>query len=150
MTKLTITELRKMFINGGLAIANQFEYINKLNIFPVPDGDTGSNMKITTEGASQAINSSNFNDLASFGKVYSRALLMNARGNSGVIFSQIMKGFVSTFKPDITELSLSELVDSFVAAKDQAYKTLSSPVEGTILTVIHNYWRFIRFGSRSF
>ena len=136
MTKLTITELRKMFINGGLAIANQFEYINKLNIFPVPDGDTGSNMKITTEGASQAINSSNFNDLASFGKVYSRALLMNARGNSGVIFSQIMKGFVSTFKPDITELSLSELVDSFVAAKDQAYKTLSSPVEGTILTVI--------------
>ena len=136
MTKLTISELKKMFINGGIAVANEFEYINKLNIFPVPDGDTGSNMKITTEGANQAINSSIFKDLLSFGKVYSRALLMNARGNSGVIFSQIMKGFVSTFKSDSNELSLQELIDSFLAAKDQAYKTLSSPIEGTILTVI--------------
>ncbi|MBP5256868.1 MAG: DAK2 domain-containing protein [Mycoplasma sp.] len=136
MTKLTISELKKMFINGGLAIANEFEYINKLNIFPVPDGDTGSNMRITTEGASQAINSSTFSDLLSFGKVYSRALLMNARGNSGVIFSQIMKGFVSTFKPESNELSLNEVINSFTAAKDQAYKALSSPVEGTILTVI--------------
>ena len=136
MTKLGINELKKMFINGGLAIANQFEYINKLNVFPVPDGDTGSNMKITTEGATNAINSAVFNELSSFGKAYSRALLMNARGNSGVIFSQILKGFVSTFKPETTEISLTELFNSFVAAKDQAYKALSSPIEGTILTII--------------
>lgn len=136
MTKLGINELKKMFINGGLAIGKQFEYINKLNVFPVPDGDTGSNMKITTEGATNTINSAVFNELSSFGKAYSRALLMNARGNSGVIFSQIMKGFVSTFKPEATELSLNELFNSFVAAKEQAYKALSSPIEGTILTVI--------------
>lgn len=136
MVKLGINELKKMFINGGLAIANQFEYINKLNVFPVPDGDTGSNLKITTEGATNAINSTTFNELSSFGKVYSRALLMNARGNSGVIFSQILKGFVSTFKPEATELSLTELFNSFIAAKEQAYKALSSPIEGTILTVI--------------
>lgn len=136
MTKLGINELKKMFINGGLAIANKFEYINKLNVFPVPDGDTGSNMKITTEGATNAINSAVFNELSSFGKAYSRALLMNARGNSGVIFSQILKGFVSTFKPKVTEISLTELFNSFAAAKDQAYKALSSPIEGTILTVI--------------
>lgn len=136
MMKLGINELKKMFINGGLAVANQFEYINKLNVFPVPDGDTGSNMKITTEGATNAINSATFNDLSSFGKAYSRALLMNARGNSGVIFSQILKGFVSTFKPEATELSLADLFNSFIAAKEQAYKSLSSPIEGTILTVI--------------
>ena len=136
MTKLTTKQLQDMFIGGGLLIANEFEYINQLNIFPVPDGDTGSNMKITTEGASNAIKNSTFNDLAIFGKAYSRALLMNARGNSGVIFSQIMKGFVSVFKPQSNEITLQELINAFTAAKEQAYKTLSSPIEGTILTVI--------------
>ena len=136
MTKLTIKQLQDMFIGGGLSIANEFEYINQLNIFPVPDGDTGSNMKITTEGASNSIKNGNFADLAAFGKTYSRALLMNARGNSGVIFSQIMKGFVSTFKPQANEISVEELNNAFMAAKVQAYKTLSSPIEGTILTVI--------------
>ena len=125
-----------MFIGGGISIANEFEYINQLNIFPVPDGDTGSNMKITTEGASNSIKNTNFNDLATLGKTYSRALLMNARGNSGVIFSQIMKGFVSSFKPQSNEITLEELNNAFTAAKEQAYKTLSSPIEGTILTVI--------------
>ena len=66
MTKLGINELKKMFINGGLAIGKQFEYINKLNVFPVPDGDTGSNMKITTEGATNTINSAVFNELSSY------------------------------------------------------------------------------------
>lgn len=136
MTKLTIKQLQDMFIGGGTSIANEFEYINQLNIFPVPDGDTGSNMKITTDGASNAIKDKSFNDLAAFGKTYSRALLMNARGNSGVIFSQIMKGFVSVFKPQSNEITLEELNNAFTAAKEQAYKTLSSPIEGTILTVI--------------
>ena len=136
MTKLTIKQLKDMFIGGGISIANEFEYINQLNIFPVPDGDTGSNMKITTEGASNSIKNTNFSDLATLGKTYSRALLMNARGNSGVIFSQIMKGFVSSFKPQSNEITLKELNDAFTAAKEQAYKTLSSPIEGTILTVI--------------
>ena len=136
MTKLTIKQLKDMFIGGGISIANEFEYINQLNIFPVPDGDTGSNMKITTEGASNSIKNTNFNDLATLGKTYSRALLMNARGNSGVIFSQIMKGFVSSFKPQSNEITLEELNNAFTAAKEQAYKTLSSPIEGTILTVI--------------
>ena len=76
MTKLTIKQLKDMFIGGGISIANEFEYINQLNIFPVPDGDTGSNMKITTEGASNSIKNTNFSDLATLGKTYSRALLI--------------------------------------------------------------------------
>lgn len=135
MTSINIEKICEMLIGGATYIANNYEYIDQLNIFPVPDGDTGSNMKITTEGAADAIKGKNFDNLSLLAKAYSRALLMNARGNSGVIFSQIMKGFVSTFKEG-KELSLADLCDSFDLAAKQAYKSLSSPVEGTILTVI--------------
>ena len=77
-----------------------------------------------------------FTDLSVLGKQFSRALLMNARGNSGVIFSQIIKGFVSVFKENSTELTIGEFVDALAKAKDSSYKAVMTPIEGTILTVI--------------
>lgn len=136
MTKIDIEKMRKMLISGARSIANDFEYINELNIFPVPDGDTGSNMRITTEGAISELEGKEFKDFGDFGKAYSRALLMNARGNSGVIFSQIMKGFTSAFKAGSTEFTLSDLPLALNNAKEFAYKSLTTPIEGTILTVI--------------
>lgn len=136
MTKISIEKMKKMLISGAKSIANDFEYINDLNIFPVPDGDTGTNMRITTEGADNEIESKEFTDFAEFGKAYSRALLMNARGNSGVIFSQIMKGFTNAFKAGSNEFTLADLPTALNNAKDYAYRSLTTPIEGTILTVI--------------
>lgn len=116
-------------------ISANYEYINELNIFPVPDGDTGSNLRITVEGANNEIANKSFNSLNEFAKAYSRSLLMNARGNSGVIFSQIIKGFVANFW-DENEYSLGQLATSLENACNYAYKSLASPIEGTILTVI--------------
>ncbi len=136
MTKLTIEQIKKMFVAGAAAISEQYEYINELNVFPVPDGDTGSNMKITAEGATNVIKGMEFKDLFTLGRQFSRALLMNARGNSGVIFSQIIKGFVSVFKENVTELTIGEFADAFSKAKEIAYRAVTTPIEGTILTVI--------------
>lgn len=136
MTKINIQQLKKMFTLGAEAISDEYEYINELNIFPVPDGDTGSNMKITTEGAVNTVKDTEFTDLFVFGKQFSRALLMNARGNSGVIFSQIIKGFVSVFKEGSKELGISDFIEALIKAKEIAYKSVANPVEGTILTVI--------------
>lgn len=136
MKSISVDQLKKMFINGANKIANNFAYINELNVFPVPDGDTGTNMKITVTSAANDIALIDTNDLSVLGKSFSRSLLMNARGNSGVIFSQIMKGFVSTFQENQKELNVEDLILSFVKAKEIAYKAVANPVEGTILTVI--------------
>ncbi len=136
MTNLTIEQIKNMFAVGTQFISNEYEYINELNVFPVPDGDTGSNLKITTEGAISTIKDMQFNDLQTLGKAFSRALLMNARGNSGVIFSQIIKGFVSVFTEKSTKLSIDQFIDALCKAKEMAYRSVSTPVEGTILTVI--------------
>ncbi len=136
MIKLNIQQIKNMFVAGAAAISEQYEYINELNVFPVPDGDTGSNMKITAEGAVNVIKGMEFKDLFTLGRQFSRALLMNARGNSGVIFSQIIKGFVSVFKENTTELTIGEFADAFSKAKEAAYRAVTTPIEGTILTVI--------------
>jgi DAK2 domain fusion protein YloV len=133
---IDIKTLKEMFINGAKLIADNYEYIDELNVFPVPDGDTGSNMKATTEGAIEYIKKDDFADLLTFGKAYARGLLMNARGNSGVIFSQIFKGFVMNYKEGQKEITCDEVIDCFVSAKEVAYRAVSQPVEGTILTVI--------------
>ncbi len=136
MTSINLEQLKKMIVSGANYITANYEYINQLNIFPVPDGDTGSNLRITVEGAVNNIENKEFSSLSEFGKTYARALLMNARGNSGVIFSQIMKGFVANFKNDTKELTLGEISSALNGACDFAYKSLASPIEGTILTVI--------------
>ncbi len=136
MSKINSVMLKKMFINGAEQIAQNFAYINELNVFPIPDGDTGTNMKITSTAAANELSLIETTDLSIIGKGFSKALLMNARGNSGVILSQIMKGFVSNFKEGQKELSTEDLLKSFQSAKEVAYKAVANPVEGTILTVI--------------
>ncbi|QEX47421.1 DAK2 domain-containing protein [Mycoplasmoides gallisepticum] len=132
---LTTKQLQSMFIEGYNVIFNRYEYINNLNVFPVPDGDTGTNMKITTKGGVDAISDLEFNSLQSLGKVFATGLFMNACGNSGVIFSQIIKGFTKSL-PDGDEVGIKQLINSFKEAKEVAYSVIQSPVEGTILTVV--------------
>ena len=136
MSKLSVKQVKDMFIAGAENISNNFEYINELNVFPVPDGDTGTNLKITTTGAAEAISNKEFASLNELGKTYSRALLMNARGNSGVIFSQIMKGMCQVLGAVGSDFPVTELAKAFRAASDCAYKAIAQPIEGTILTVI--------------
>lgn len=136
MEKINIETLVHMFKIGSQQIANNFEYINELNVFPVPDGDTGTNMRITINGAIETIDNKSFNSLAELGKTFSKGMLMNARGNSGVIFSQIIKGFTKSFPSDKIELNIKDLINAFKEATEIAYKSVVQPVEGTILTVI--------------
>ena len=136
MQKIDIQTFIKMFEHGAKQVSNNFEYINQLNIFPVPDGDTGTNMKITISGAFEYIKNTQFENLAELGRRYARGMLMNARGNSGVIFSQIIKGFTKSFPENKKDLSISNLIACFKDAQDVAYKSVVQPVEGTILTVI--------------
>lgn len=124
-------------INGGAKILDiEYDYINDLNVFPVPDGDTGLNMRTTVNGAIEVVNSTNITNFKQLADVFARGLLMNARGNSGVIFSQIIRGFVCNFNDSIEELDVEILKKSFSSAKDKAYSAVANPVEGTILTVI--------------
>lgn len=125
-------------IKGGSQILSlEHDYINDLNIFPVPDGDTGSNMDTTVKGAiSSNIDDKSITNFKELADSFSKGLLMNARGNSGVIFSQIMRGFLSNFTAELTELTVAILQQSFVLAKEKAYTSVVNPVEGTILTII--------------
>jgi DAK2 domain fusion protein YloV len=133
---ITTKKLKEMFINGSKFVSKECERINELNVFPVPDGDTGTNMTITIEGACNSIRLVEHADLQALGKQFARGLLMNARGNSGVIFSQIMKGFVVDFESNQTELDIVSLKKSFSNATKIAYESMVTPIEGTILTVI--------------
>jgi DAK2 domain fusion protein YloV len=128
--------LKQMFLLGGEEISNNYKKIDELNVFPVPDGDTGTNLKLTTSGASDVIKNNEYNELFTLCKQYARALLMNARGNSGVIFSQIIKGFVSGIVDNQKEINIEQLINCFHNAVRVAYNAVSNPVEGTILTVI--------------
>ncbi len=136
MTTLNTTIILQMLENGTKYIEYNYEHIDDLNVFPVPDGDTGTNLKITTSGAWEALENLQINDVYEILKTYARGLLMNARGNSGVIFSQIFKGFSMAFHEKQTEATITDLIDAFNKAKEYAYKSVTTPIEGTILTVI--------------
>lgn len=138
MKNIDATTLMNMFVSGTDLIAADFEYINELNVFPVPDGDTGTNLKITTKSAIEATMqklSPNFT-LFEFGSVYCRQLLMNARGNSGVIFSQIIRGFFESINESTKTIDSALFIKCIHTAKEKAYKSVSNPVEGTILTIV--------------
>ncbi|MDC4184236.1 DAK2 domain-containing protein [Mycoplasma bradburyae] len=132
---LTTRQLQAMFIEGYNIVSTRYEYINNLNVFPVPDGDTGTNMKITMKGGVDTIADGNFATMQKLGKVFATGLFMNACGNSGVIFSQIIKGFTKSL-PEADEIDIKQLINCFKEAKEVAYSVIQSPVEGTILTVI--------------
>ena len=126
---------KMMVISASNNLYNHYPEVDALNVFPVPDGDTGMNMNLTlTSGAKEVQNRSD-NDIYSIAKTFSRGLLMGARGNSGVITSQIFWGFAEALEGK-KEINAVELADAFVNGSKIAYKAVIRPVEGTILTVI--------------
>ena len=126
----------KRLIDPGLTwLRTNKETVNALNVFPVPDGDTGTNMVLTLQAAWNEVKDSGTRNLGEMAAMVSKGALMGARGNSGVITSQILRGFSRGVHEKAT-LDVSTLVKAFGEARDTAYKGVVRPVEGTILTVI--------------
>lgn len=124
----------QMVANGAANLSQNADYVDSLNVFPVPDGDTGTNMNLTmTSGAKEvaALDTANIADVSS---KFARGLLMGARGNSGVILSQLFRGFGKSIEGK-TELSTLDFAEALKRGVDTAYKAVMKPVEGTILTV---------------
>ncbi len=127
--------LSKMFLAGATNLENKKEWINELNVFPVPDGDTGTNMTMTIMSAAREVAALGTEpDMASICKAISSGSLRGARGNSGVILSQLFRGFTRGIKEE-TLLTVPVIADAFDKAVETAYKAVMKPKEGTILTV---------------
>ncbi|MBO7649518.1 MAG: DAK2 domain-containing protein [Lachnospiraceae bacterium] len=126
--------LRKMFLTGAKNLEAQKETINELNVFPVPDGDTGTNMTLTILSAVKEIGQISDFSMQSLAKAISSGSLKGARGNSGVILSQLFRGFCKGIK-DYDTLTIPLVTEAFDKAVDTAYKAVMKPKEGTILTV---------------
>jgi len=135
MKTLKSEDLKKMLLSGGSNLHNNAEYINTLNVFPVPDGDTGTNMSLTVENGLKSIEENKSNRLFEVAKDFSKGLLMGARGNSGVITSQIFRGFYQ-YIDGKDEIDVKNIAQAFENGARVAYKAIMKPVEGTILTVI--------------
>ncbi|HEY4538046.1 MAG TPA: DAK2 domain-containing protein [Erysipelothrix sp.] len=125
----------RMLENGANNLSNNHQLINALNVFPVPDGDTGTNMNLTFTNGLNAAKKSMSSHLGEMTKVLSRGLLMGARGNSGVILSQIFRGFAQGLE-DKQSANVMDVAKAFQSGKEAAYKAVMRPVEGTILTVL--------------
>lgn len=126
----------KKLMNAGLTwLRTNQETINALNVFPVPDGDTGTNMVLTLQAAYDEINASSSTSVGELSRDLAQGALMGARGNSGVILSQIWRGFANNLD-GVATLDAHSLANALAGARDTAYKGVVRPVEGTILTVI--------------
>ena len=112
-----------------------YEDINLLNVFPVPDGDTGINMLLTLKSIEQEVDSGPIDDAKSLLEIVNRGALLGARGNSGVILSQFIRGFCSSLSKNL-EINASSLNEAFKQATISSYQAVSNPVEGTMLTVM--------------
>ena len=135
--------LKEMFISGSNNLYNHYPEIDALNVFPVPDGDTGMNMNLTMTSGSKEIQNRTDTDIYEIAKAFSRGLLMGARGNSGVITSQIWRGFAQGLEGK-TEIDVQGLSDAFERGVQVAYKAVIKPVEGTILTVVRESSAYLR------
>lgn len=134
INKIDAGMVQKMFLAGAKALEAKKEYINELNVFPVPDGDTGTNMTMTIMSAAKDVSLLKNPTMAELGKAISSGSLRGARGNSGVILSQIFRGFVKSMKGN-DELDVTVLGNAVMHAAETAYKAVMKPKEGTILTV---------------
>ena len=134
-------QLKKAFVKARNYLDSNKEIVNSLNVFPVPDGDTGTNMSLTIKSAIKNLENSKADTCYEVAKAVSDGALMGARGNSGVILSQILRGFYLGCKDSIS-LDINTLKDGFVNAYKVAYKSVIKPTEGTILTVIREMGEF--------
>lgn len=128
-------QVKRMFSAGAIWLENNVPLVNSLNVFPVPDGDTGTNMLLTIQAAVREANASGSHNAGEIYNGLSRGALLGARGNSGVIFSQILRGMARAVDKRET-IDARLFADSFVEGAHTAYKGVIKPVEGTILTVI--------------
>ena len=128
------TMLKKMFLAGAASIEAKKEIINELNVFPVPDGDTGTNMTLTIMSAVKEVNALSNPTIEELAKAISSGSLRGARGNSGVILSQLFRGFCKEIK-DSKEINVTVMTNAFQKAVETAYRAVMKPKEGTILTV---------------
>ena len=134
LKKLNGEQFKELLTNGALNLKANFQEVDSLNVFPVPDGDTGTNMLRTISGGVSALNGFDAKDLGEVGKVVSKGMLMSARGNSGVILSQIFRGICKGFEGK-KEVDAVQLAAAYKIGVKQAYGAVVTPVEGTILTV---------------
>lgn len=126
---------KEFVINGCQNLKNDCDNVNALNVFPVPDGDTGTNMKLTIEGGVHILNGEDNANIGEVSKKVSKAMTLSARGNSGVILSQFFKG-LSNGLSNIEVSNVEEFANAFCKGVEQAYSAVQNPTEGTILTVM--------------
>ncbi len=135
VTKITNLEFGKMVQAAASKLDQNAEFINSLNVFPVPDGDTGTNMSMSMDSGAKYERENTSENVGDLAGSLAKGLLMGARGNSGVILSQIFRGFANGCK-DKKELSAQDFVDAYANGAQTAYKAVMKPTEGTILTVV--------------
>lgn len=123
-----------MIIQGAQNLSNNADLVDSLNVYPVPDGDTGTNMNLTMTSGREEVENNLSKNIGELGKTFSKGLLMGARGNSGVILSQLFRGFCKNIESE-SEINSKLLAESFQAGVETVYKAVMKPVEGTILTV---------------
>ena len=134
ITTIDAKLLQKMFLAGAKNLEAKKEWINELNVFPVPDGDTGTNMTLTIMSAAKEVSAIENPEFETLAKAISSGSLRGARGNSGVILSQLFRGFTKEIK-EVKEINAEVVAKSFERAVETAYKAVMKPKEGTILTV---------------
>ena len=134
MSNITTSLFQEMVQAASTRLNKQAEYVNSLNVFPVPDGDTGTNMGMTIENGAKEVADKSASTVGEVAAIFAKGLLMGARGNSGVITSQLFRGFSQSVKGK-DELDGKELARAFQSGVEVAYKAVMKPVEGTILTV---------------
>ncbi len=132
--KIDAKALKKLFLAGAANLEAKKEWINDLNVFPVPDGDTGTNMTLTIMSAAKEVNGLDNPTMESLAKAISGGSLRGARGNSGVILSQLLRGFTKVIR-EYDEVDSEVIAEAFQKAVETAYKAVMKPKEGTILTV---------------
>eukprot|EP00828_Plagiopyla_frontata_P020807 TRINITY_DN266_c0_g1_i2.p1 TRINITY_DN266_c0_g1~~TRINITY_DN266_c0_g1_i2.p1 ORF type:complete len:351 (+),score=73.21 TRINITY_DN266_c0_g1_i2:652-1704(+) len=133
--KIDGCDFYNMVVNASNRLLEESDFVNSLNVFPVPDGDTGTNMSMTFKAAVKEVENINHNSIGEISKRLAKGALMGARGNSGVILSQILRG-ISKGLEGKKEVNVTEFAVSFLEGSASAYKAVMRPTEGTILSVI--------------
>lgn len=134
VTNISAGQFQEMVQAGANRLQTNAEFVNSLNVFPVPDGDTGTNMNLSMTSGAKAVVDSTSDKVGELANHLSKGLLMGARGNSGVILSQLFRGFAKQI-PTVDTLNAEDLAKAFTHGVETAYKAVMKPVEGTILTV---------------